>query len=196
MVITIRKRPIHIVLFELTLLAICFGRIFTDILGFPTLIRYSSDFLILMILGCVVKKFCCEKVCFSKDEKRILLALLVIIMIYIASSIVEKPPLLLMLWGIRNTLKGYIFFASSIILLKKEDIDRIANKINFFFLINVLFCLYEVFVLDLEGDYIGGTFGIEQGCNAYLNALLILVTTWNALKYVEKNKEYGELYFM
>lgn len=188
MVITIRKRPIHIVLFELTLLAICFGRLFTDIFGLPSLIRYSSDFLILMILGCVIKKFCCEKVCFSKDEKRILLALLVIMMIYIASSIVEKPPLLLMLWGIRNTLKGYIFFGSSIILLKKEDIDKILKKINFIFLINVLFCLIEFFVLDLEGDYIGGTFGTEQGCNAYLNVLLIVVTVWNTLEYAEKEQ--------
>lgn len=189
MVITIKKESQPIMFLKLSLIVLCFGGFFTDVLGFPRIIKYINDFLIVILLIYTIRKlFHRRAVYLTENIKKVLLSLLIIISVYIASSMVEDISFSLMLWGIRNTLKGMLYFIICVVLMTKEDVDSIASKINPFFLINVIVCLYEFYVIGVSADYVGGTFGTTQGCNAFLNVLIVIVTMWNALRYTNKKQ--------
>lgn len=187
MVITIKKERQPIFLLKLSLIILCFGGFLRDILGLPGAIKYLNDVIIVILLVYTLRKlFFRREVYLTEEVKKVLLSLLIILSVYIVSSMVENVPFLLMLWGIRNVLKGILYFIVCVVLMRKEDIDSIVLKVNSFFLINVVVCLYEYYVMGVSADYVGGTFGITQGCNAFLNMLIIIVTAWNALRYTNK----------
>ena len=189
MVITLKKKSMPLLLIDMILFAICFGRFFIDIFGFPGVIKYVSDGLIIILIGYIFRKlFYRRAVYLSENVKKILLSILIIISVILVSAIFDKSPLMLMLWGFRNTFKGIILFVACVLFFDEKEIEDCVKKINFLLVVNVLVCVYEYFVLDLEGDYVGGTFGTTQGCNAALNVLLLIATVWNALRYIEKKQ--------
>lgn len=189
MVITIKKESQPVVFLKLSLIVLCFGGFFIDVLGFPGAIKYINDVVIIILLIYTLRKlFYRRAVYLTENVKKVLLSLLIIMSVYIVSSMVENISLALMLWGIRNTLKGMLYFIVCVVLMSKEDVDSIVSKINPFFLINFVACLFEFYVLGVSADYVGGTFGITQGCNAFLNVLIVIVTAWNALQYTNKKQ--------
>lgn len=189
MVIKIKKKSAPLLLVEFALFMICFGGFFTDVLKLPSIIKYVNDLIVIVLLIYTFRKlFYRRRVYLTEDMKKILLSILIILGIYITSSLVERVTVSLLLWGIRNMLKGIIFFVSCIVLLNVEDVECISKKINIVFLINVLACLYEYFVLGVSGDYVGGLFGTTQGCNASLNVLIVITTAWNALRYTHRKQ--------
>lgn len=196
MVITLKKKSMPLLLIDMILFAICFGRFFIDIFGFPGVIKYVSDGLIIILIGYIFRKlFYRRAVYLSENVKKILLSILIIISVILVSAIFDKSPLMLMLWGFRNTFKGIILFVACVLFWKKEDITRLAKKINFILLINAVICVYEYFVLDLQRDNVGGIFGTSEGCNAPLNVFLIIATAWNALRYAEKKQRIWKTLF-
>lgn len=189
MVITIKKKSQSLILFELSLFMICFSGFLTDVLKFPSVIKYVNDFIVVVLLLYTFGKlFYHRRVYLTDDMKKILLSILLIFGVYMVSSLVEQVSLIRLLWGIRNMLKGIIYFVACIVLLKKEDVESIAKKINIIFLLNVAAATFEYYVLGKSGDYVGGLFGSSLGCNATLNAMMVITTAWNALRYTQRRQ--------
>ena len=95
---------------------------------------------------------------------------------------------LLLLWGARNTFRSLIYFIACIFFLDTDTIERLLKKINPLLVINFVLCLFESVMLGYAGDYVGGGFGVTQGCNAPLNALIVIATIYNAVQYTQKKQ--------
>lgn len=144
-----------------------------DVIGLPSAITYITD--VIMVLAFIL--------CFKRIQKSVNLArahiqfyiiiAIVICMCFGAIANTVKPTLFV--WGVRNNLRFFIFFLSCVVLLDFKDIGNIFKMLIVFFWLNVLLITYQYFVLGLDGDYLGGLFGTEQGCNVYTNILLCFV---------------------
>ena len=91
----------------------------------------------------------------------------------------------LYVWGIRNTFRYYIFFITCAILLDLSDICEMVDIFKRVYLINLIVCTIEL-LMGYRGDYLGGIFGVQQGCNGYLNLFLVILSSIYITEYLDK----------
>jgi len=89
----------------------------------------------------------------------------------------------LYLWGLRNTFRFYVFFTCCVALWGARDVLRISDFFKVLFFLNVPLCMLE-YAMGYSGDYVGGSFGVQQGGNGYLNILLVITTTIYVTEYL------------
>ena len=73
--------------------------------------------------------------------------------------------------------------------LNQGDAEHYFKMFDIMFWINVLASLFQFFVLGLAGDYLGGIFGTEKGCNAYTNVFFVILLAKDILFYLEKKEK-------
>ena len=144
-----------------------------DILGFSSSITYLTDLILVLIIIFNFNKIK-HTILDRKWRKQIIIFALIIICVMFGVILNFVNPLHF-LWGVRNNLRFFIFFFICVVLLDKDDIYSLIKMIKIFFFLNVLMCLYQYFVMGLSNDYLGGFFGISQGCNTYINVLLCII---------------------
>ena len=88
-------------------------------------------------------------------------------------ALIAGDRAILYLWGLRNTFRPYVFFVCCVTLLGVGDVPRIVLFFKRLFFVNMALCLLE-YAMGYSGDFIGGSFGMQQGVNGYLNILLII----------------------
>lgn len=166
----IPKRVNFIINIQIVL--VCFMWLAISMFNFPSVITYITDILLVLSLF-----FCLSKIQWKiKKANYILLYAIILIIIVntLIGAIINGVSPLLYIWGFRNNIRFYLFFVVCIVLLRGKDIHGIIKMLKIFFLINVLVCTYQYFILNLFGDYVGGIFGTIQGCNGYLNMFLMI----------------------
>lgn len=92
------------------------------------------------------------------------------------------------LWGLRNNFRFYAaFFAFALFLTpgEVEDYWRLLDKL---FWLNAALSLLQFYGFGIKGDYLGGLFGTEQGCNGYTNLFFAVVITKTMVYYLEKRE--------
>lgn len=145
-----------------------------DALKLPSAITYLTDAMVIYLAVTRTNKILREnKIAKTSIQIGIFAAIIVAILIGVILNLVN--PLFVM-WAARNNIRFFVFFFICIGVLKFEDVDRIIRMLFFFFWINVAVCSYQYFGEGLMGDNLGGLFGTEKGCNAYMNILLCAVT--------------------
>ncbi len=192
MVIRFKKKDIPKYIIMLELFFTCFIYFFIDVVRLPSVFKYTCDILNLILLMYILGKLKSIRNRTSKNVIYILLLVGIFILLSFVFWIPNYSNVLLLLWGARNTFRFLIFFVACILFLDKLFIKKILAKVDLLIIINFLLCLFEFVVMNLSGDNIGGGFGTSSGCNAPLNALLIIVTTFNASKYLNKEKSIFE----
>ena len=152
------------------------------VLNFPAAITYTTD---LFLLYALVK-------CFGKFQTNITsaragivcLIMGLLLMASVIGLVYNQSSVLLYIWGIRNNGRFFLFFLCCIVLLEKIDIDKIFKMLRCLFWINLFLMMFQYLVQGLEGDYVGGLFGVEQGCNAYVNIFLCVVCAHQIARYL------------
>lgn len=163
---------------------IIFFGFFRDFLGIPSVFYYLIDVLNVCIFGyaCFSRKY------FEQNTKLFYFLMGIVAVLFmstIGGYITGNYSFLLYLWGLRFNYRFYIAFFSSAVFFKVEDLFKIKK-----FLVNILYL--NVFISTIEffmgytGDYLGGTFGISQGVNAYTNILMVIVTCFVVVDYLQK----------
>ncbi len=79
-----------------------------------------------------------------------------------------------LLWGIRNNFRFYVFFAAVVCFLKNDEKERYMECLDVLFWINAGISVVQYFVLDHNGDNLGGLFGVLAGANGYTNIFLVI----------------------
>lgn len=163
------------------LVVLCvFGLI--DFLHFPNVLRYTMD---LILLYTIVKSIGKINRTFRRNYGTFFLLLLILIFsTSLFGGIINSISPLYYFWGFRNYSRFYLFFIVSVVLLGESDIDKLVSMIEKVFFINVIICTIQYFIMGLNGDFLGGLFGRQQGCNAYMNILLCIVWASQLGKYV------------
>lgn len=166
-------------LWVILLLPFLFGTLI-ELLGFPTLIKYICDLawiwlLLLMILQRSEK---------TKMQK-ILLGFVGSFLLYtLLGYIFNFQSPLYYLWGVRNNFRAYVVFFAMIAFCKQEKIESFLGAFDKFFWINTVVCLIQYFILGKDQDNLGGIFGVEKGCNAYLNNYFVIMAIKEVLQYL------------
>lgn len=92
------------------------------------------------------------------------------------------------LWGVRNNFRFYAAFFG-FLLLEEAERESIWRGLERLFWANFLLVLVQFFFFGRKGDFLGGFFGTEKGCNGGLN-LFLLVLVGRSLSYMEEKPGY------
>ena len=67
-----------------------------------------------------------------------------------------------------------------------HDVDRVFEFCLKLQVLNVIMGIYEYYILNVHNDYLGGIFGVDQGCNANLNGYMMIISAYAINKYLVK----------
>lgn len=88
--------------------------------------------------------------------------------------------------GFLNFYRTFIFYFACVYYLDYKDVGKIYKWYTKLFVFNVFLCAIEFLILGCKWDYLGGSFGIQQGCNAGLNICLCITVSIMTIKYLNK----------
>lgn len=164
-------------------IVLCIGVLVSEF-HLPSAVKYSTD------IVCLITFFMClssiPKI--IQRAKMLLPTILALILLAycILNAILNGTPLILVLWAVRVSFRFIAFFLCCIVALERKDLPKIINIIEKAYIINFIVILFQYFVQGYNQDYLGGIFGIEQGCNGQLNLFIVLVLSLQVIKYFEK----------
>ena len=120
-------------------------------------------------------------------------ALLAVVVLFFLSTLVglalNYQSILYYLWGIRNNFAYLVFFFACILFLKAENIRNYWKCFDLLFAVNFLVTFFQFFILGYKQDYLGGIFGVQQGCNGRTNAFLMIVITCSIVRYLNQEEK-------
>lgn len=184
LVIKIRKpSQADFLVYVIIILPFLFGFLI-DIIKLPTVIKYVCDLAWLALLLLMFLQHWR-----MTGEQKLLLGVILGFLCYtLVGYIVNYQSPLYYLWGLRNNFRMYVFFAAVVMFGKAYTCDKLIDFFDRVFWVNAAVCLVQFFVLGKEQDFLGGIFGVEKGCNAWLNNYFVIVTTWSILGYLNEEK--------
>ena len=150
----------------------------------PSFLSYVTDIINILLLFCIfkIKGTKLDQV----GGRYIRISIGAFCISVVIGIIINIVPPLLILWGARNLFRGIIFIIACVRFLDEEDVDKIFKIFFFAQLINLLVTLYQYLVLGINQDYLGGIFGIEQGCNGATNIFCVILLTYFGVNYINK----------
>ena len=158
--------------------------IFISIFHLPRNIRFVIDVvaLILIFLGF-------QKISYALSEKgyRWYFGYIILFIVStILGSFFRMVPIGQVLWAIRNNYLYILFGIIVIYLIDTHDVDKVFEFCLKLQVLNVIMGIYEYYILNVHNDYLGGIFGVDQGCNANLNGYMMIISAYAINKYLVK----------
>lgn len=101
-------------------------------------------------------------------------------------DIIEHASFGMYMKGILNFYRFFIFFFAVIKYMNFDDVKKIFNILEKIFILNLILCCMEYFLMGYKQDFLGGIFGVTSGGNVGLNILLCFFSALYALKYLNK----------
>lgn len=178
---------------EFQIIYVLFMNMFISWLHFPQILTYFTD-LINIPLFIFYVLFNPTPLKKSKAEVVIVSMLLLFVSI-IGGLVFNMVNPLLVIWGARNVFRGFFFFLACIAYLEYDDIVKLLNLMVTLQIPNTVIVLIQ-FWQGYQGDYLGGIFGVAQGCNGYLNIYLSIIMTYMTVEYVYKKQPFYKLAFV
>lgn len=109
--------------------------------------------------------------------------------VFAAVYLITYQSGLYFLWGLRNNFRFYgAFFGFA--LLTNQERERIWKGLEGVFWLHFFLSLGQFFGFGLKGDFLGGLFGWEKGCNGAVN-LFFLVMITRSLVFAMEGRETG-----
>lgn len=99
----------------------------------------------------------------------------------------------LAIWGMRNIYRYIIFMFSCLVSLYEEDIDFFINLLPKIYFLNFALTLFQFFFQGKRQDFLGGLFGIAQGCNGATTIFLNIFIAIAIAQYLEKKISLGKV---
>lgn len=148
-------------------------------------IQYLADPLNVGLLVCVL---------LSKEKMRLLqakyllLAMGVWLGYMLLNGLCKGAPLPLLLWATRNWGRGFVLFGGCLVFLEAEDVRRGLRIADGLFIVNFLLAGVELFVFGEKGDFLGGLFGTQVGCNGNMMVFLVFMLLLTLCRTLEENR--------
>ena len=159
-----------------------------NLLHLPAVFKYTTDiaWIFLTILSIININY--GRVAIAKKHIIMIIFPLLFLLFTFCCYIFNYQSVFYFLWGFRNNFRFYFFFISCILFFKKEDIDTFLNLIDKVLWFNFIVVLIQYFFLGKRNDFLGGIFGTEKGCNAYLFIFLIIITVKSVLYFLNEKE--------
>ena len=172
----------------------CFVKFLIIDMNLPSMLNYVTDVITLMLLlGIYTNKG--NKIPIIKVVP-LLIAEGLFLLNFISFLIDFSSPILF-IWGVRNVYRFFVFFYCCIYLLDIDDIYKIFEILEKVLIVNLILCLFEYFVNGVDFDFLGGLFGNGvEGGNGPLNALMIVVSIYVLIGFINKRKKLLDVVFI
>lgn len=161
------------------LLIVSLGGFFVSELHFPKIVFYFADAANIVLLGLTLRKKQCWKY-----AKVIIVLSIVYILTCIFGLCINYVPVTLVLWGFRNFLRGITFCFSCIVFLNQLDIIRFFIFCEKLYWLNLILSTVQYVGMGVRGDYLGGIFGTDKGCNGISIIFLNIMLAYYVAKYI------------
>ena len=169
----------------LVMMPFAFGSLI-HLLHVPSAVKYTLDVAWVILL---VTMYCYQKALPIRKEKKLIAWTL----LFFVCTLLAYLPLfqsgLYYLWGGRNLFRFYVAFFAFALLLSQEDVERTMKWFDRLFWVNFVVSLIQYYIYGYKWDYLGGIFGVEQGCNGYTNLFFSIVLTKSVVLYMEKKEK-------
>ena len=100
----------------------------------------------------------------------------------------KQPSLPLIVWALRNWGRGFVFFASCLVFLEREDLRHIFRVFEAVYVFNFVLVVAEFFFTDRSGDFLGGVFGSIVGCNGQTNVFMCALLIYELIGVFERKR--------
>ena len=127
-----------------------------DFLNLPSLVKYSIDIAIVLILSSILFG---RRVAFKNESLPLILIILSFFALTLIVYLFSYQSLVYYLWGFRNNFRFYIAFLAFILYFTKDDAEFFLNFFDKVFWLNVVVTFVQ-FTLGYRQDYLGGLFGV------------------------------------
>jgi hypothetical protein len=87
-----------------------------------------------------------------------------------------------------------VAFAAFCAFMDTDDVKEFLGFFDKLFWINIIVSLVQYALLEKRGDYLGGIFGVSQGCNGYSNVFFVIVLTKSVVMYMEGREKLGSCF--
>lgn len=156
-----------------------------DLIGLPSLIKYTADIAWIVLLAIMFVK----KNLFLRKKLLPFYAFAFTFFVYtfIVYMFNFQSPFYYM-WGLRNNFRYYVFFFAVATFFTKEDIETFFKFIDIMFWVNVIITLIQYFAFGYKQDTLGGVFGVQIGSNGFTIIFFIIVTSRALLRYMSQKE--------
>lgn len=152
-----------------------------NILRLPSLVKYTVDIgWIALLISMIRSRINLPNI----QAKTLGIIAGVFFFMTLIGFLLNYQSLLYYFWGLRNNARFFVFFFACICFLSGQSIEAYLRFFDGLFWLNLPAVLYQYFVLGKTQDYLGGIFGIEKGCNGYMNIFLVIIVTKSILYYM------------
>lgn len=162
-------------------------------LGVTNSLLYFSDILNIILLICIIKRrgvsYC--KSIGLKGFGTLFVALLLTNIIGVVLNLVSPH---LVLWGARNTYRGFVFFIACVLLFSINDVKRFFDIMFYVQVVNLIDGLFQFIVLGLKQDSLGGIFG--HGAGVSLDIFCGMLGTYFLMAYFDKKVPFWKMAFI
>lgn len=179
----IKRTQQQTLIFTIMCVSLCIN-FWSQILHLPSAVKYLADIGWVLLFGLIMLGKRKHEV-----QKGIKILGIIIFAFYfyaVLNYIVNYQNIIYFIWGTRNTFRFYVFLYACILYLDKKNIDSILKILDRLFYVNIILVAFQFFVEKLQDDYVGGFFGVEKGCNAYLNNYFVALTIIYLIEFYHK----------
>ena len=156
-----------------------------DFIGLPNFLKYSIDIAWLCSLVIMLNR---NQQVVDTGVRKLLLCVSIFFGVSLIGFLLNYQSALYYLWGIRNNARFFVYFFACVFFVRLDSVEHYLAFFDKVYFINFPIVLFQFFIMGKKQDYLGGIFGIDKGCNAYTNILLIIVIA-KSLLYCLANRE-------
>lgn len=185
MVIRIKKRSQPSMLIWLILLLLFAMALLLQIFHLPGAVRYLCDVVWICMAVMLVLRSRIKGGDFQCAFGWIILFAAYTLLVYMVSY----QSVFYYLWGFRNNFRFYVAFLFFVVFAKAEDIHDLFRLFDQLYWVNLVVTMIQFYLLEVDGDYLGGIFGVEQGCNGYTVVFLSVIVAKSVVFYLEAKEK-------
>lgn len=154
-----------------------------SLIGFPESIRYIND--VLLCLALAMGKVNPVKTMRKQNAYSVFVVIALMLVFDLSTALINQVSPALVIWAIRNTYRGLLFFFCVIELLSSKEIEKLFSVFILLQLPNLLLAIYQWnYFADGNGDFVHGWFANGAGTNMF-NALLC---SYSINKYLQRKQ--------
>lgn len=156
-----------------------------EFLPLPSIIKYTVDIAWLCLLALILIR---RNLRLDGPARHLLYVVGLFFLMTIVGLVLNYQSILYYLWGLRNNLRFFVFFFACILFMQTRTAASVMKFFDFLLWVNLPIVLYQYVFMGKDQDRLGGIFGVESGCNGYMNIFLIIVITRSILLYLQRKE--------
>lgn len=192
MIIRIKRRTLNELLIWVLILGPFLMAPLIQFLGLPGIVKYILDVAWFSLLFAMMFK---KKKTINKSERILLYTILIFFIFTVINYIVHFQSPLYYLWGFRNNFRGFALFFAVMYFFDENDVISVLSLFDKIFYVNAILMIYQFFVLGYKQDFLGGIFGVEAGCNSFVNLYFCIMTVIYYIQYCNDKKSFKSTIF-